>query len=97
MDIMDMNYTFNSGIIYREVKDEGGSAFILAHDPKTGDMYEFNDVGSEIFLLIKDNIPIRKVFDVLTHEYDVTADEIREDVQLFIERFIELGLIRVAE
>lgn len=94
MDLLKLQYSFNKDVIFREVAGTD-SCIIMAHNVKTGDMYEFNDVGSDLFLLIKDNVPVDRMMEILTQEYEVSSDEIMEDVTAFINRFIELGIINV--
>ena len=95
-DIKSLQYVFGENIIDRTVKS-GDDLIILAHNTLSGDLYEFNDIGSEIYLRLKKNMPIKDILQELAEEYEADEAEILEDVRLFINRVMELGIIRIAE
>ncbi|MDO4962698.1 MAG: PqqD family protein [bacterium] len=90
MDLKNIEYSFNKNVIY---KDRG--EMLMAYNQESSDMYEFNQVGGEIFKLLSTGTPISKVFEILTNEYDVEESDIYEDVQQIIDRLIELNVIKI--
>lgn len=92
MDLMKLEYEYNDKIIWKEVSD-GEETIVIAHDPESGDVYEFNDVGSEIFLMLKDNYKLPQIIDSILDRYDVSFEDIQEDLELIFERFCQLGII----
>lgn len=84
----NLKYKFNRVLIIRTIKDT-----TLAYNQENGDMYEFNDVGAEILNLLKEEIEISQLFKILCNNYDVTVDEIYEDVSELIKRMISLNII----
>ena len=92
MDIRKIKYKYNKNVIY---KDRG--EMLMAYNQESSDMYEFNEVGGEIFKMIAEEIPIKKIFEELTKEYDVKEEDIYDDVLQIIDRLIELKVIEVID
>lgn len=84
-----LEYEYNKEIMIRVMGDT-----TLVYNPENGDMYELNDVGSEILHLFKDNVGINHIFAKMCEEYDVTKDDIYEDINEIVMRMLELGIIR---
>lgn len=88
MDLMNLVYTYNKNIIYKNSND-----MLMAYNQDNGDMYEFNSVGAEIFIMISKEIPLKEMFEELTKKYNVSNEEIYDDVKELIDRLIELKVI----
>lgn len=88
MDLMNFYYKFNNNVIY---KDRG--EMLMAYNQESSDMYEFNEVGAEIFKMLAEEMPIKEIFNNLTKDYDVTEEDIYDDVKQIIDRLIGLNVI----
>lgn len=86
---MNLEYEFNKNILYKKSKD-----MLMAFNQDNGDMYEFNDVGAEVFMLFSKNMKIKDIFERLTNDYDVTINDIYEDIVELTKRLIELEIIK---
>ncbi|MCL2155492.1 MAG: PqqD family peptide modification chaperone [Leptospirales bacterium] len=84
----NLKYKFNHGLIIRTIKDT-----TLAYNQENGDMYEFNDVGAEILYLLKEEIEISQIFITLCDGYNVTIEEIYDDVSELVNRMLSLNII----
>lgn len=93
----NFNYEFNKDIIYKEVKSSDGqdTTIIMAHNTQNGEMYEFNDVASEIFVMMHQGTPTQKIYDNLCKEYEIAVEEIADDVEQFFNRILDLGIIKI--
>lgn len=92
MNIKNMKYKFNKNVIY---KDRG--EMLMAYNQESSDMYEFNQVGGEIFKKLEKEIPMSQIFDELTKEYNVEEKDIYDDVKQIVDRLIELNVIKVGD
>lgn len=88
MDLMNLDYKFNENVIY---KDRG--EMLMAYNQDSSDMYEFNEVGAEIFKMLAEEMSIKEIFNQLVSEYDVTEEDIYDDVKQIIDRLIVLNVI----
>ena len=77
----------------RIIAQEDGE-ILLAFDTDSGNMYEFNDVASELLLMIKESMPVQDIIEGIIRDYDVKYADIEEDLVLFFERVLKLGIIR---
>lgn len=90
MDIKNMEYIFQKDIIIRNMGET-----VLAYNPENSDMYELNDVGGEILMLLKTEKPMEEILKELCFLYDVEEGDILQDVTEIIERMMELGIIKL--
>lgn len=74
---------------------ENGEFLILAN--KNSDIYYLNDMAKEMYLLINDKININDVYIKIKSEYDVSEDELQNDIVDFIRDLQWKGLIRLKE
>ena len=88
MELKNLKYKYNENIIYKNSKD-----MLMAYNQDNGDMYEFNSVGAEIFMMIAKEMSVDDMFCELTKKYNVTYEDIYEDVKELIDRLIELKVI----
>lgn len=68
--------------------DEG---FIF--NPTTGDSFSTNSIGTEIILLLKKDIPIREVVDIITARYDVDRELFERDLEDFTLQLREFSIL----
>lgn len=86
--MLEKNYSYNKRVQY---KDTGH--VLMAYNEDNSDMYEFNDIGAEIFKMITREVPINEIYSTLKKEYDASEEEIYKDFEDIINRFIDLGII----
>ena len=84
------DFHLNENLIFRKTSD-----IMMVYNKDSGDMYEFNDVGSDIISLLREDISIVQLPNRLTEIYDVDVEVMEEDVVLFLERLIDLGVLVV--
>lgn len=89
-EFYDLNYVFNKNIIYRDTGN-----LLMAYNQENSDMYEFNEIGGEIFKLLQKEKSIAEIFDILSKEYSVLPDEIYEDVYDIVKRMIDLNIVKL--
>jgi hypothetical protein len=68
-----------------------GEAVIL--DLDSGRYFKLNPVGSRIWELIKEHGDISRVRDEVIAEFDVDDDRLAADLDVFVDRLRERGLI----
>lgn len=57
-------------------------------------IYTFNEVGTRIWELIDGRTPISRIVEIITNEYEITAEEAERDVIEFLGSLEAAGLIR---
>lgn len=90
--MLEKKYNFNKKIKYRDT-----GSVLMAYNEDNSDMYEFNDIGGEIFKQIVDEKPLKIIFEELLEKYDGDKDEMFVDFKEIINRFIELNIINIVE
>lgn len=66
---------------------------VLVFDPENDFFYEFNDTGSEIFLLIERKMSSKEILTLLKEKYKISSDKIEKELNDFIRRLIKLKII----
>ena len=87
-NLFELNYNFSEHTILRNMNET-----TLVYNTDTSDMYELNDVGAELFEILKKNTTMKNVFTELCNIYTVTKEEIYDDVNEFVSRMVELGVV----
>lgn len=90
MNIYEINYEFNRNIIFKKFEN-----MVLGFNSFSGETLEFNDIGSDIFILLSENTPIPKIIDNILLDYSGNKDEILEDLESFLIELNDLGVIRI--
>lgn len=91
MDIFKiMEYDFNKNLMFRDIGEVR-----MVYNKENGDMYELNDVGKDIFVLLEQEVGMKQLLETLCESYDVEKKDIIGDVTEFIVRMIELGAIKL--
>jgi hypothetical protein len=54
-----------------------------------------DEVGTRMWILLKDAPSIQDAFDVLLQEYEVEQDHLRQDLDEFLGKLLQHGLIEV--
>lgn len=79
-------------IIFRELQGEG---VLLNLD--TEQYFGLDDIGTRIWSLLASQKDIQEVFDVLATEYDVTPEQLHQDLDGLIQDLIAHGLIQLMD
>lgn len=84
----EMKYTFNKNIMLRNLEKT-----TLVYNNETSDMYELNEVGADLFSILQRNTSMEAVFMEVCEMYDVCKDDVYDDVEEFVTRMAELGIV----
>lgn len=87
-NLNELEYTFSQHTILRNMKET-----TMVYNTDTSDMYELNDVGADLFNVLQKNKSMQDVFAELCRLYNVSVEDIYEDVDDFVTRMIELGVV----
>jgi hypothetical protein len=65
-------------------------------DPASGIYYGLNnDVGTRIWQLLSNPIPLSEIFNVIASEYSVEMEECRSDVMNLVQQLIDHNLVEI--
>lgn len=64
---------------------------------RAGSYFDFNRVGSDIWNMLAEPHPVRKILDTLSQTYDVDADTLTRDVTAFLQRLVDVRLVQILE
>ena len=83
-------FVLNPNIVFRE---EAEGAFIF--DPETEVLHGISHVGSSICRLLDGKNSLDNIHEALLEQYDVDVvpDQLKRDVQSFIDRLVTLNLL----
>jgi hypothetical protein len=62
---------------------------------RAGSYFDFNRVGSEIWILLGEPQRVTRILDVLGQNYDVDRDTLTRDVVVFLQNLVEARLVSV--
>jgi hypothetical protein len=62
-------------------------------DVETGKMFRLNPVGAQILRLLEQGTPIGQIEEVISREYNVEFETVREDVRHFFTALAACGLV----
>jgi len=68
-----------------------GAAAIL--DPESGQFYSLNEVGARVWALLGEGTTFNAILEQLLSEYDVTAEQLRPDMEQLLRQFAGAGLL----
>ena len=89
---MKLKYTF----VINEVADQMVAVPVGDGLGEFNGFIKMNDVGKDIFELLKEDTTVDAVVEALKPKYsDATADEIRENVEAFTAKLKESGVLDV--
>ena len=75
------------------VRELDGEAVLLNLDNET--YYGLDDVGTMFWTVLSDSSSINEAYQRLLKEFDVEAEQLKSDLQAFLEDLLAQGLIRV--
>ena len=91
-----MNYSFESkvtipdGVLVREL---AGESVLL--NLKTESYFGLDAVGTRMWAALAESPSVALAFDALVAEYEVEPEHLRQDLMTFIQKLVDLGLLRV--
>lgn len=77
------------------VRDLDGEAVAL--DLKTEKYYGLDQSGTRFWVALNEAASIQAAFELLLAEYDVEAERLRGDLEQFISKLVEHGLLVIRE
>lgn len=78
-----------------ELRDLGNAAVLVGE--KEEDQFGLSSTGRRIWLLLAEEDSVEAVVSRLAEEFDISAEECRDDVTSFLQELLALGLVQVAE
>jgi hypothetical protein len=88
----DRRATVDPDVMIRNVGEE---SVIL--DLRTGRYLGLDEVGTRMWHVIVDATSIQSAFEMLLTEYEVDADRLRIDMQEFLNKLIDQGLVTLVD
>ena len=86
---MENRYQVDPDVLFSNID---GEVIILSQQEES--YLSLDPTGSRIWHLLADTLTLDQLVDLLTEEYEVSAEECRADVQDFLEDMVARGLIR---
>jgi transcription antitermination factor NusA-like protein len=79
----------------KTVKDqiEGENGYLF--DEMTGYVYELNETGSKIWLMVKMELTYEEIVEKISQEYDVDRSILERDVKEFLDKLMKYGVVEV--
>jgi hypothetical protein len=78
-------------VLFRVVGDE---AVLL--NLKTEKYLGLDATGTRMWTVLNDAPSVRAAYDILLNEYEVTPDQLRQDLDAFLSKLLEHGLIETS-
>ena len=88
---LDSEVVISNDVVSRELE---GEAVIL--NLASGTYFGLDPVGTRIWSLVQEDGSLRRVFEILQQEYDVTPRRLEGDILRLVEVLCANGLLRVA-
>ena len=95
---ISMNQLFNCKIVIPDgvlVRELAGESVLL--NLKTESYFGLDEVGSRMWTALAESPSVALAFDLLASEYEVEPEKLREDLTIYIQKLVDLGLLRVDE
>lgn len=87
---LDSRVGIPENVLFRQLEDES----VLLHLNKEM-YYGLDDIGTRMWIVLAESESIREAFDVLTAEYDIEPDALKNDLIGLIENLMNKGLIEI--
>ena len=68
---------------------------LAVFDPESGDTYFFNEIGLDILNCINEPCSLEIILKKLCSIYDVTAEDIKNDVEEFLADTVTKGIVEI--
>jgi hypothetical protein len=63
---------------------------------KTGKYFSLNNVGSRFWNLIQTHGDLSEVFGILSKEFNVSENQLREDIDALVQQLVTAGLVLIS-
>jgi hypothetical protein len=70
---------------------------VVLLDMVSENYFGLDAIGSEIWNLLKEGKTLQETYDVLLIDYEVTPEELKHDLEAFVTKLLESGLVSIAE
>lgn len=97
MNSLEQSFIKGDDLITRAI---AGQTLIVPVRGQVGDLdsiYALNEVGSRIWSLIEARLPLKRIAEIISEEYEVDYSEAASDVLELIDSLAEAGLVRDIE
>ena len=82
--------TIPESVLWQEVGDE-----VVLLDVSGGEYHGLNDVASRIWRALEEHQDVDSAYEHLCEAYEVDPEVLRKDLDEFIKRLVEMGLLSV--
>ena len=91
---MDLNkkVTFSDTVFAQEVDGE-----MVLLDMNSENYFGLDEVGTAIWQAMQEKESLKEVFEVLLEQYEVEEDILKKDLETFVGKLEESGLVKVEE
>jgi len=79
--------SFGDTVYSQDVNDE-----LVLLDMNTENYFGLDSVGRDIWKLLEEGKTLQEAYDTLLNMYEVEADQLRTDIEVFVEKLVESGL-----
>ena len=90
MKLERKNITISDKALSQEVN---GETVIL--DLASESYFGLDEVGTRIWQLLQEKDDLQAVFETLLDEYDVEADQLETDINEFLAKLVDSGLVKI--
>ena len=80
--------TFSESVFSQEIDGE-----VVLLDMNSENYYGLDSVGSDIWKLLREGKTLQETNDLLLEDYDVSQEQLRQDLEAFVDRLMDIGLI----
>ncbi|SDD55535.1 Coenzyme PQQ synthesis protein D (PqqD) [Paenibacillus sp. CF095] len=84
-----MNYTIDSNVIYVEMD---GQSILL--NMESSQYYALDQVGTFIWNLMKDGRTLNEMEQEILLAYDITEQQVKNDLKIYIDELCRVGIIK---
>ena len=88
----DLSLNVPENVLSQGVDDE-----MVLLDLESGQYFGLNEVGARIWSLFQEGLTVSAVLGALLKEYDVSEEQMRSDIQKFLDHLLTLSLVGVHE
>ena len=92
MTTLQSKISVSEEVMFRELS---GEAVLL--DQESGKYYGLDEVGTRMWSLLAEHGQVDPAYRVLLDEYDVTGEQLREDLLNLVDELASYGLLTVDE
>ena len=83
--------TLNPNVVFREVDGEG-----LLMEPTSRALHIINDSALSFWKIMKNEMIVETLIEAALEVYDVERGQLEADVSVFLDRMVELHLIKIS-